>query len=56
MDKSGLNSLPLRDRVIMFALASDQQTANVPVSEYRNVFSQAIGSTNSLTLFSSLTL
>ena len=49
MQANGLDSLPLRDRVIMFALASDQKTANVPVSEYRNVFSQAIGSTNSLT-------
>ena len=49
MQANGLDRLPLRDRVIMFALASDQKTANVPVSEYRNVFSQAIGSTNSLT-------
>lgn len=49
MQASNLDSLPLKDRVIMFALASDQKTANVPVSEYRNVFSQAIGSTNSLT-------
>ena len=49
MQANGLDSLPLRDRVIMFALASNEKTANVPVSEYRNVFSQAIGSTNSLT-------